>query len=221
MGEFRDYLNKMELELEITRKESVSEMSIAGYGNWEPSKEMVGTMSAFIIRNNWTVLSEIKTRLKDTYTVYKLKDSYIIGEFKITSTQDEIFEVYLRIDLREHKTTANDLNIYKRLMNVDGVKVNESVQGLGLATAMYTYLVKNEKMVILGDEIQYFGARRLWSKLSMKLDLTVDIVDVSKGIYLERDGLIHHGLEDWEFDDRIWDYTTSKKDIRLILKEIK
>lgn len=221
MGEFRDYLDKMELELEIIRKEMVSEMSIAGYGNWEPSREMIGTMSAFIIRKNWTVLLEIKTRLNDSYTVYKLKDSYIIGEFKITSTQDEIFEVYLRIDLREHKSTANDLNIHKRLMNVDGVKVNESVQGLGLATAMYTYLVKNEKMVILGDEIQYFGARRLWSKLSMKLDLTVDIVDVSKGIYLERDVLIHHGLEDWEFDDRIWDYTTSKKNIRLILKEIK
>jgi hypothetical protein len=86
---------------------------------------------------------------------------------------------------------------------------------------MYTYLVKNEKMIILGDEIQYFGARRLWAKLSKKLDLTVDIVDVSKGIYLERDVLIHHGLEDWEFDSRVWDYTTSKKHIRLILKEIK
>lgn len=97
MGEFRDYLTEMELS--SARKEMVNEMSIAGYGNWEPSKEMIGTMSAFIIRKNWVVLSEIKTRLKDSYTVYKLKDSYIVGEFKITSTQDEIFEVYLRIDL--------------------------------------------------------------------------------------------------------------------------
>ena len=221
MGEFRDYLDKMELELEIIRKEMVSEMSIAGYGNWEPSREMIGTMSAFIIRKNWTVLLEIKTRLNDSYTVYKLKDSYIIGEFKITSTQDEIFEVYLRIDLREHKSTANDLNIHKRLMNVDGVKVNEDMYGLGLATAMYTFLVKNENIVVLSDETMYFGARRLWSRLSKRIDTVVDIVDVSKGIYLERDVLIHHGLEDWEFDDRIWDYTTSKKNIRLILKEIK
>lgn len=153
--------------------------------------------------------------------MYKLKDSYIIGEFKITSTEDEIFEVYLRIDLREHKSIAIDLGIHKRLMNVDGVKVNDDMYGLGLATAMYEYLVKNENIVILSDEIQYFGARRLWSRLSKRLDLTVDIVDISKGIYLEKDVIIKHGLEDWEYDERVWDYSTKKKDIRLILKEIK
>ena len=208
MGEFRDYLNM------------VSEMSIAGYGDWEPSAEMLVTMSIFVLNKKWTFVNKIKIKTLE-YSIYKLKDEYIMGNIITSSTGEQQFEIDLKIKLMEHKSTANDLNIHKRLMNVDGVKVNESVQGLGLATAMYSYLVKHEKMVILGDEIQYFGARRLWTKLSMKLDLTVDIVDVSKGIYLERDVLIHHGLEDWEFDDRIWDYTTSKKDIRLILKEIK
>lgn len=208
MGEFRDYLNM------------VSETSIAGYGDWEPSAEMLVTMSIFVLNKKWTFVNKIKIKTLE-YSIYKLKDEFIMGNIITSSTGEQQFEIDLKIKLMEHKSTANDLNIHKRLMNVDGVKVNESVQGLGLATAMYTYLVKNEKMVILGDEIQYFGARRLWAKLSMKLDLTVDIVDVSKGIYLERDVLIHHGLEDWEFDDRIWDYTTSKKNIRLILKEIK
>ena len=208
MGEFRDYLNM------------VSEMSIAGYGDWEPSAEMLVTMSTFVLNKKWTFVNKIKIKTLE-YSIYKLKDEFIMGNIITSSTGEQQFEIDLKIKLMEHKSTANDLNIHKRLMNVDGVKVNESVQGLGLATAMYTYLVKNEKMVILGDEIQYFGARRLWSKLSMKLDLTVDIVDVSKGIYLERDALIHHGLEDWEFDDRVRDYTTSKKNIRLILKEIK
>lgn len=208
MGEFRDYLNM------------VSEMSIAGYGDWEPSTEMLVTMSTFILNKKWTFVNKIKIKTLE-YSIYRLKDEFIMGNIITSSTGEQQFEIDLKIKLIEHKSTANDLNIHKRLMNVDGVKVNESVQGLGLATAIYTYLVKNEKMVILGDEIQYFGARKLWAKLSMKLDLTVDIVDVSKGIYLERDVLIHHGLEDWEFDDRVWDYTTSKKDIRLILKEIK
>ena len=36
MGEFRDYLNML------------SEMSIAGYGDWEPSAEMLVTMSVFV-----------------------------------------------------------------------------------------------------------------------------------------------------------------------------
>jgi hypothetical protein len=208
MGEFRDYLN------------IVSEMSIAGYGDWEPSKEMLVTMSTFVLNKRWTFVNKIKIKTLE-YSIYKLKDEFIMGNIITSSTGEKQFEIDLKIKLMEHKGIANELNIHKRLMNVDGVKVNESVQGLGLATAMYTYLVKNEKMIILGDEIQYFGARRLWAKLSKKLDLTVDIVDVSKGIYLERDVLIHHGLEDWEFDSRVWDYTTSKKHIRLILKEIK
>jgi hypothetical protein len=181
---------------------------------------MLVTMSTFVLNKRWTFVNKIKIKTLE-YSIYKLKDEFIMGNIITSSTGEKQFEIDLKIKLMEHKGIANELNIHKRLMNVDGVKVNESVQGLGLATAMYTYLVKNEKMIILGDEIQYFGARRLWAKLSKKLDLTVDIVDVSKGIYLERDVLIHHGLEDWEFDSRVWDYTTSKKHIRLILKEIK
>lgn len=208
MGEFRDYLNM------------VSEMSIAGYGDWEPSKEMLVTMSMFILNKKWAFVDKIKIKTLE-YSIYKLKDEYIMGGIITSSTGEQQFEIDLKIKLMEHKSISNDLGIHKRLMNVDGVKVNESVQGLGLATAMYTYLVKNEKMVILGDEIQYFGARRLWAKLSMKLDLTVDIIDISKGIYLEKDVTIYHGLEDWEYDERVWDYMSVKKDIRLILKEIK
>lgn len=221
MGQLRDYLVEKGLDIS-TSEEIIKEMSIAGYGDWTPSKEMIGTMSAFIVKTKWNKLSTIKTKMGDEYTVYNLKNSYIIGEFKqTTSENEEIFEVYLRINLAEHKSTAIDLGINRRLMNVDGVKVNEDKYGEGLATAMYVFLVKHEKMVILGDEIQYFGARRLWSRLSKQLDLTVDIVDISKGSYLEKDVIIHHGLEDWEYDDRVWDYTTKKKDIRLVLKELK
>lgn len=210
MGKLRNYL------------ELIQEMSIAGYGDWEPSNEMVGTMSAHIIRTKWKELDTIKTKLGDVYKVHKLKDSYVIGEYKNTSVEnEEIFEVYLRINLTEHKSTAIDLDIHRRLMNVDGVKVNDDKQGIGLATAMYNYLVKQESLVILSDETQYFGARKLWSRLSKSLDLIVDIVDISKGLYLEKDVKIHHGLEDYEFDTRVWDYTPIKKDIRLILKEIK
>lgn len=148
MGEFRDYLNM------------VSEMSIAGYGDWEPSKEMLVTMSIFILNKKWTFVDKIKIKTLE-YSIYKLNDEYIMGNIITSSTGEQQFEIDLKIKLMEHKSEAIDLNIRKRLMNVDAVKVNESVQGLGLATAMYTYLVKNENIIILGDEIQYFGARRL------------------------------------------------------------
>ena len=208
MGQLRDYL------------EMVSEMSVAGYGDWEPSQEMLITMSKFILNKKWSFLSKIKVK-KLEYSIYKQKDEYIMGNIIISTTGEEQFEIDLKIKLREHKSTALGLKISKRLMNVDAVNVVESLQGLGLASTMYEFLVKHENMVILGDEVQYFGARRLWSKLSKQLDLTVDIVDISKDIYVEKDVIIHHGLEDWEYDERVWDYAPIKKDIRLILKEIR
>lgn len=219
MGQFRDLLIEKGLKIS-TSEEILKEMSIAGYGDWTPSKEMIVTLSKFILNKKWTFLSKIKIKTLE-YSLYKQKDEYIMGNMITSTTGEEQFEIDLKIKLSEHKSIAIDLGIHKRLMNVDGVQVIESSQGFGLATAMYEYLVKHENMIILGDEIQYFGARRLWAKLSTRLDLTVDIVDISKGIYLEKDVIIKHGLEDWEYDERVWDYSTKKKDIRLILKEIK
>jgi len=199
-------------------EEYIKEMSIAGYGDWEPSKEMIGTKSAFVINKKWEFIGEIKTKSHDTYKVYRLDDTYICGDFV---SNDELFELVIRIKLTEHKNTAIELGIKNRLMNVDGVKVDTSKQGDGIASSLYAFLVKHEKFLILGDEIQYFGARRLWSRLSKRKDLIVSIVDISSFTYLEKDVLIKHGLEDFDFDDRIWSYDYDKKDIRLILKDLK
>ena len=85
---------------------------------------------------------------------------------------------------------------------------------------MYKFLVKKEGYIILGDEIQYFGARKLWAKLSKSLDVKVDIIDVDTNKYLEKDVILKHGSEDWEFDNRVWSYNVDKKHIRLLLKDI-
>ena len=66
--------------------------------------------------------------------------------------------------------------------------------------------------------MQRFGARRLWSKLSKITDLIVDIIDVKNNKVLVADTEIYHGLEDKDFDSRVWSYETDKKDIRLILR---
>ena len=66
--------------------------------------------------------------------------------------------------------------------------------------------------------MQRFGARRLWSRLSKMEDLIVDIIDVKNNKVLVADTEIYHGLEDKDFDTRVWSYEAGKKDIRLILK---
>jgi len=203
-----------------TFKDYLKEMSIAGYGDWTPSKEMIGTITEFIINKKWTFVDDID--LKGTeYKIYKQGIEYILGNF-ITSTEGKVeFEVDFRIKLTEHKSIQYSFKFNKSLVNVDGVKVKETSQGYGIATFMYKYLVHKENFIILGDEIQYFGARKLWARLSKSLDVVVDIVDIDKSIFIEKNVTLTHGNYDHEFDERVYDYDDSKKDIRLILKDIK
>ena len=204
-------------------KDYIKEMSIAGYGDWKPSKEMIGTKSAFVVRSKWVKIKKFTTRSNRELILYKSPKGfeYIAGEFKITSNNEEIFEIDFEISLTQHKSIANSFKIKEKLFNVDGVKVKENKQGDGIAYNVYKILVKNEKFTILGDEIQYFGARKLWSRLSKSLDVVVDIIDINKEQYIEKDVLLTHGNYDHEFDKRVWDYDDSKISVRLILKDLK
>jgi hypothetical protein len=74
----------------------------------------------------------------------------------------------------------------------------------------------------MGDEVQYFGARKLWAKISAMTDVTVDLIDIAKDVYIEKNIVVHQGKEDWDYDTRVWgkDYSSEKKDVRLILKDL-
>jgi hypothetical protein len=70
--------------------------------------------------------------------------------------------------------------------------------------------------VLLGDENQYLGARKLWAKLSRTSDIAVHIIDLNTKQIIVNDAIILQGIEDGSFDDRVWSYTDEKKHIRLI-----
>jgi len=202
-------------------EDMLSEMAISGYGDWEGSKSMVSTISSIPLKLNWKYLGIIESRNKDKFEVYinSSKDVYVCGNFVTFESGDTMFEVDFEIKLNAMYILSKRFKL-KNLMNVDGVKVNKDKQGQGIAIAMYKFLVNKEKLTILGDEMQYFGARRLWKRLSASEDMIVDIIDIDKDEYIERDVLLKHGSKDWEFDTRVWSYDVDKKDIRTVLKKI-
>jgi len=207
-------------------QEILDEMAIAGYGDWTPSKEMVGYKTSFIVKNKWKFIDYIKDRFNNKYKLYNYPNTYdyILGKFKKTSTNEEVFEVVTSIKLNKRKDIKYNFKYEKEVFNVDGVQVNYSLQGNGLALSLYTYLVKKQNMYILGDGLQYFGARRLWRRLSKRTDLTVDIINIDRDEIIEEDVLLHLGDTNDEFDKRVWtnDYSDEyKKNIRLVLKNIK
>lgn len=131
---------------------------------------------------------------------------YILGYYK-----DDIFKKIAKIYF----------NKIDEFYEVDTIYVSSDMRGRGIASKLYTYFVKELNYKILGSDMQRFGARRLWSKLSKCEDLNVAIFDFENNKILEKDVEIYHGSNDDEFDTRVWSYDIDKKHIRLILKDIK
>lgn len=199
------------------KMEDLTETAIAAFGNWQAGEHSIGYISKVVIRDFYEEVGEITIQNIGIKKIFKLKTNnfYIIGDFVTKGTEtkfEEIFQIQL--------SKTNIPNITGDFYNVDGVKVPDTLKGRGVATAMYKYFIKTLKMNILGDEIQYFGARKLWTKLSNLIDVTVDIIDISTGSFLEKNVVLHHGDDDWDFDNRVWSYDVDKKNIRLILKDI-
>lgn len=193
----------------------IYEMAIAGWGDWQPKRDRIYQKSMKQLKSEWEFVDTINVNsmIVDLYKM-KHKPVFILGRIL-----DEKFETLFHIELTTQKSIGITFK-YKNLMNVDGVIVKDTVRGNGLAKYMYQYLVDNFDYTILGDEIQYHKARILWSSLSKIDTVVVDIIDIDKGIIVEKDVILHHGEADYEFDPRVWSYDDIKKHIRLILRKI-
>lgn len=161
----------------------------------------------------------------------QMKNYTFIGNFSN-------YEMY-RIDKMEDRNDQYDYilgyyqnNIFKKIAKiyfnkidefyeVDTIYVSSNMRGIGIASKLYTYFVKELNYKILGSDMQRFGARRLWSKLSKCEDLNVSILDFNTREIIGSNVRIYHGDLDEEFDERVWSYGVDKKHIRLILKQTK
>lgn len=132
----------------------------------------------------------------EMYRINKPEDmgyqyDYIIGYF-----EDNIFKKIAKIYF-------NKINDY---YEVDTIYVSEDLRGNGIASKLYTYFVKELGYTILGSDMQRFGARKLWSKLSKCEDLNVSILDFNTREIIDSNVRIYHGDLDEEFDERVWSY---------------
>lgn len=208
---------------ELNDKIKVLEMTKAMYGDWISSKLQIGTKSAFIVERNWKFITNLKTKTSEIFELRKSPsgNEYIVGRFITTDKDEELFELILRITLVLQKSIQTSFKLSKPLYSIAGVFTNEDNRGDGIATEVYKTLVTKENIYLLSDSEQYFGARKLWSRLSKLVDLQVDIIDVNKDEIVEKNARINHGKEDWQFNDNIYRYDDSLSHIRLVLKDIK
>ena len=205
--------------MKVTFKELydvLNESPIAGYGDWNPTRDRVAIKSHRALKADWHKIDDVSVNGVE-FDVYKSNESetYIMGVL-----DEEGFETVFHIKLKHRPDVENDFKEYKNIHNVDGVMVKKDRRGYSFATFFYKYLLEKRKMIILGDEIQYHKARLLWAKLSHMDDVVVDIIDIDKAEIIEKDVVLYHGEADYEFDETLYDYSDIKKNIRLVLTKV-
>ena len=194
----------------------LTELSIAAIGDWDEGMKELSPYTENIIELKWNLVDVFKFD-NQKYEFRQMRNSlnFILGSFK-----NEKFYPVFKIFMARQKTTENKLRL-KKLVNVNGVAVTQEMQGMGVAKTIYKYLVNQLHFTILADETQYFGARKLWSRLSKELDVTVDVIDIEKKEFLKKNVDIVHGKLDNEFDKEFWSRNDDKKNVRFILTKIK
>jgi GNAT superfamily N-acetyltransferase len=110
---------------------------------------------------------------------------------------------------------------YKRLVNVNGIYIMPEFRGLGIASRLYKWLVNEQNFTVMGDSKQYFGARKLWAKLSKDSSLTVDLINIKTEKIIMKNVQLHHG-DEFDVDTRLWSTfpDITLKDVRPILRKI-
>ena len=196
------------------QQQVIDEMSIAMKGDIP-----ILHMSIQKLKGSYTFVAETTTDEGEKLKIYSYngkKPHFKIGE-RVIKNGEEKFAVLMEIDL----TSIPNMLGYTNIFNVDSVTVATIRQGFGIARTIYLYFVKKLKYNLMGDEEQYFGSRKLWKKLSQHEDAIVDIIDIYNNRIIEKNVTLHHGSEDWDFDNRVWSYDTDKRHIRLILRDLK
>lgn len=197
---FRGFLTKKDEEL---IEQSHTRKGDYPY-NYE-SREITKT----VIDLKWKLVDTVTIK-EITYQIRNLSLDYVIG-----SWEGDAFVTYGELSLRNEKINGK---IYKA---VDLVQIKENLHGSGLETVLYKSLVNKEGIELVSDSVQYFGARKLWERLSKETDVTVDILGVSTNM-ITPNVVIDKGSNNFA-DKRIWHFNKNNqiaKNIRLILRSI-
>ena len=205
--------------------------SKAEEGDWEGANSIILQVNdADFTKKKTKFVVDIKLDDGGEYKLLKEDNTatYYLGYFDEETIQTkqgeeikEKFKVIMFIKFSKEGSLGHKLGNNK-LYNVDEVGVTDALltRRRGIAKTVYKYFVKEQGWEILGDSHQYFGARRLWSRLSKELDVQVDLVDIQKKVIIEENVILHHGRYDEDFDERLWSRGEDKLHIRPILKKI-
>jgi hypothetical protein len=210
----------------------IAEHAVAKVGNWKYDPSLIGALSKFIYDQNWSKVGNLSIAgVNYEIARHNSAADYVVGQIQPVADQGQggvnAGKIEFGIVLHLRMSAVANLSFrdkgkilgYSNLHKVNSIAVKQELQGLGIAKQLYMWLV-TQKILILGDREQYFGARKLWATLSRMADVVVDIIDYDAEIVIARSVTLHHGQYDADFDKRVSSYGEDKQHIRLVLRNV-
>jgi len=223
----KSIIEKINIEYKKSKlnKKHMIEMTYALKGDWFEGVEKLDKMTS-MMKLKWNLIEELPFEINNRkLELRQLKNSleFRIGywetfeiETKLGIEEKDYFVEVLMLSLKRMKSLESKLG-YNKLVFVKGVAVLDNFNMKGLATYMYKKLTELGYS-ILGSSEQFFGTRKLYSRLSKDSDLQIDLVDILHKRILEKNIILHQGDKDFDksFDKRLWQYEEENIDISFI-----
>lgn len=174
----------------------INETPEAGFGDMNDdmvthiTQQPVLNLRNYIDRGSFEVLNH-------TVHLYQIPNSY---KHVFGIIEKEKFHELGNIIL----TPIANIMRYNNVYTIDEIEVANDVRGNGLSTKLYSFLVLNLHMVLMCGNIQFFGARKLWSRLSKHPDIAIDVIDMCTQKIIEKNIVLNHGPDNDDFDTKYW-----------------
>lgn len=184
----------------------------AGRGDYHGGEFSVGSVSKSYLKKAYTLLSDdVRAADKKISIYYRDLPKEIIvtagyesmkhGQ-KLSAGEERFVEVSC---LKMDKTDLTFDHYTKQMLQVTGVYTSDDYRGYGIGSRLYTDVCDLGYLIVC-DSLQYYGARKIWSRLSKSHDYAVDVVDSYEGKLIAEDVALHQGDDDEDFSEEFWSY---------------
>jgi len=225
-----DHINKKIVECKTTREVLATAPPTAEVGVWEEAQAKIASLTERVRSLNWhTLFSFTINNTKYDLIKFNTLDTYMV--VKPGMTDDPMEEVrptnnvYFFLSLEEtsysEKLKLNKKSAYNRpIWQCTEIGTSNAVQGGGIAKTVLLWLLKDQKKILCSGPNEFFPARVGWSRISNRLDLVCDLVDIDKYQVLQDLVKVHQGLKDSDFDKRLWDYGNLRNHVLLVVRDV-
>jgi GNAT superfamily N-acetyltransferase len=196
----------------------------AGRGDYDGGKYSVSSISKTYLEKKYRHIVDLRVGTKElSMHLLDMPGSIrmVVGFFDKKHGQElykdeERFIEIACLDMDRTNFSFDD-HYEEPIVAVTGVFTDEKYRGNGIGSRLYTETIKLGYLVMC-DDLQYYGARKIWSRLSESQDYAVDVVNIEENKVVATEVELNQGTADEDFTEEFWSYYHDKTDLLFVLR---